>query len=65
VFPGGKPAREDELALLRGADEGLKGAGAQSGFWERSRHNGDRKERGSHRSALDMPTYLRKPVEDD
>ncbi|MEZ4653491.1 MAG: cell division protein FtsZ [Candidatus Eisenbacteria bacterium] len=51
---------------LRGADEGLRGGRGYEGTWrDGDRKNGNRKDdRGSHRNPLDVPTYLRKPVDD-
>jgi hypothetical protein len=61
--------RIEELVPLRGADEGLRGGRGYDSSWNREqqekRKNGNRREeRGSHRNPLDVPTYLRKPVDD-
>lgn len=58
---------EDNARVLRGADDGIGARGYDGSFHrERTeRKNGNRREeRGSHRNPLDVPTYLRKPVDD-
>jgi len=52
---------EGEARSLRGVDDGISARGYDGSFQK----NGNRREdRGSHRNPLDVPTYLRKPVDD-
>lgn len=52
---------EGDARSLRGVDDGITARGYDGSFQK----NGNRREeRGSHRNPLDVPTYLRKPVDD-
>jgi cell division protein FtsZ len=52
---------EGDARSLRGVDDGITARGYDGSIQK----NGNRREeRGSHRNPLDVPTYLRKPVDD-